>query len=148
MGTLGEEMSLGQSALREFSNAGHMIGGRLFAGFPAADAPILVQIAPRLVGYIKMAQGDLLRIDGTSHDGHIALLLFSEDGQRLEAAHGFSPLSELQTTSFEDAPLTSWIAAQGGDPKAPMRGFICEAMEEPLTFGAKENLSIWICHLH
>ena len=148
MGTLGEKMSSGQSVLREFSNAGHMIGGRLFAGFPAADAPMLMQIAPRLVGSIKMAQGDLLRIDGTAHNGHIALLLFSENGQRLETAHGFSPLSDLQTASFEDAPLASWIAAQGGDPKSSMNGFICEAMDEPLTFNAKENLTIWICHLH
>ena len=57
-------MSFGQTALREFSNAGHMIGGRLFAGFPASDAPLYIPLTPRVARAVKMAKGDLLRIDG------------------------------------------------------------------------------------
>ena len=141
-------MSFGQTALREFSNAGHMIGGRLFAGFPASDAPLYIPVTPRVARAVKMAKGDLLRIDGTAHNGQIALFLFSKDGQQLAREHGFTPLTPLDFTLFESAALSGWIASQGGDLEQYRNGFKCGAMNEPLTFAAKQDLTIWICHLH
>ena len=141
-------MSFGYTALREFSNAGYMSNGRLFAGFPASDAPAYLPLTPRLSRPIKMAQGDLLRIDGTAHNNQIALLLFSDEGTRLENAHGFAPLSPLDAELFEQHSLAGWIAAQGGDLKAHQQAFICGAMAEALTFSAQQELTIWICYLH
>ena len=92
--------------MREFSNVGHMSGGRLFPGFVSSAKPKLAQIFPRQAHAFSVRQGDLLRIDTTGRDVRLALLAFAVDGQRCEAAFGLPDAQPLNLKDFDVAPLT------------------------------------------
>ena len=103
----------------DFSNRGHLDGGRLFSGFPSSENTAPSYLAPRGALRLDAVAGDLIRLDPASHDGRLALLAFSQDdGTRLEANLGWDQpeiitLTELDESLFQAGPLRHF---QDGTP--------------------------------
>lgn len=138
---------MGQQVIRSFSNIGVAEGGRLFAGFPSPVAPQSLLVPPRVAQRFDLAQGDLLRVDGTQHSGQVAVLAFTGDGQRGEHHLGLGETHPIEAMAFDAAPLAGWIAAQGGDDAACTQAVILPEMVEPAVLKAAALLTVWLVHL-
>ena len=130
--------------MREFTNVGHMSGGRLFPGFVSSAKPKLTQIFPRQAHAFSVQQGDLLRIDTTGQDVRLALLAFAVDGQRSEAAFGLPDTQPLTQTDFDVTPLTVWLASHGGDASALQTAILLTQTSEPLVLSAPHAATVWL----
>jgi len=130
--------------MREFTNVGHMSGGRLFPGFVSSAKPKLTQIFPRQAHAFSVQQGDLLRIDTTGQDVRLALLAFAVDGQRSEAAFGLPDTQPLTQTDFDVTPLTGWLASHGGDASALQTAILLTQTSEPLVLSAPHAATVWL----
>ena len=128
-----------------------MTNGRLFAGFSPADAPREILLAARACQKFCVKTGDLLRLDACHHHDQLAVMMFSEDGTRLEALHELLPLQPLNQEAFDSAALTGWLAAQTGQnaalSAATLHGVICGLMDEPLIIKARADMTLWLVHL-
>ena len=144
---LGEGVTIDQKVIQDFSNIGHVSGGRLFAGFLKSHNPQHFDIAPRSAAQIVLNAGDLLRVDGVHHAGHIALFAFSYQGERREAALGLPTPTNINRDEFDSSELYQWIASQGGNPKECTQAVILPAMQEAAIFSPSENVVVWLAHL-
>lgn len=135
------------NVIHSFSNIGHRAGGRLFSGFADQTAPQLAMLAPREVRRLDVADGDLLRIDGTHHADRVAVLAFQNDGTRAEPLLGLPKMQPLDPETFESAALTGWIAGQGGAVDAGLEAVLLGAMDEPLVLRPTAALTLWLVHV-
>ena len=130
--------------MREFSNVGHMSGGRLFPGFVSSAKPKLTQIFPRQASAFSARQGDLLRIDTTGRDVRLALFAFAVDGRRCEAAFGLPDAQPLNLKDFDVAPLRGWLDTHGGDASALQTAILLTQMSEPLVLSVPHAATVWL----
>lgn len=138
---------LGTSILHEFSNAGHMRQGRLFAGFPDAACQN-IQLAPRSAHLIQLNDGDLLRIDEMADNSALAILAFSDDGSRQEQALGLALTGQLDQNLFDSLQLSAWMAQKGSALDRHETAVIYQHLPEPLIIKTASKLYLWVIHLH
>ncbi|MEO0485546.1 MAG: DUF1989 domain-containing protein [Pseudomonadota bacterium] len=139
----------GPSVISSFSNIGHAAGGRLFSGFPAADAPRPIDIAPRQAARLDLAPGDIVRVE-QGEGAELALMAFGLDGRRAEAELGLPAPKPLDTARFDAAPLRAWLAAQGsaqgGAPHADHHAVHVDSQDDALILSAASALTLWLLH--
>ena len=82
-----------------------MTNGRLFAGFSASGAPREILLYARACQKFCVKTGDLLRLDASHHQGQLAVMMFSDEGARLEALHDLKDLQTLDQDAFDGAAL-------------------------------------------
>ena len=96
-----------------------------------------------------MTSGDLLRIGDDGEQQVFGLLAFSEKGERCEALLGWDTpehiaLSAFDDDVFESAPLSQWIASQGGDESAAHIGLITKSDDAPLILRPAQKMTVWL----
>ena len=79
---------LATALIRGFSNISHHGRGRHFAGFEDASSPRKHLLEPRGSLQLTVAAGDLVQVDLTDPQDHIAIMAFDDVGGRCEAAVG------------------------------------------------------------
>ena len=124
-----------------------MSGGRLFPGFVSSTTPNLTQLFPRAAQSIAVRADDLLRVDGLEPNCRLALLAFSQTGERCEDAFGVGPITSLDLDQCDAAPLLGWIASNGMDDSLYKQAVIFDALDEPLILSAPFSATVWFVHL-
>ena len=132
--------------MREFSNVGHMGGGRLFAGFPDPLAPTRMSVPPRSAKHIRLCVGDLLRIDNRLTGGILAIQAFAPDGTRQDTRLGLGQSASLSEQSYETGAHHAWIAGNGGKIEEHATAIFLSPADEPFVINTKEELDIWLVH--
>ena len=143
---------MSQHIYREFSNIGHIAGGRNFYGFTSPDSAEVRSISPRQIFQLDLLSGDLLRIASTTENSQLALLAFDKTGQRQEQQLGWDnshliTLSPLDSSACDIAPLKQWVITQGGDWPRQRRALLISDTTQDIILRPQGDLTLWVAHM-
>ena len=143
---------IGKQIYNEFTNIGHLEGGRLFAGFVPQDRPEALSLSPRMLVRLDVCQGDIVRIGPAVQTDQIALFSYDDNGLRTEAnlswdAPNKLSLSPIDKALYNSDALAGWLAAQGADESACDRGLFLPVTDDAFVLRANGAMTLWIAHL-
>jgi aminomethyltransferase len=135
---------LGYPVLHDFNNVGFASPARRFAGFPKTQHGSVRILAPRQVGKVELAAGDLLSISGTEGATALSIAAFDERGKEALERLGLRAAGPLDPAMADCAELQGWIAAHGGEPSAEIPAASLPAASFPVVLSARSKVTIWV----
>lgn len=137
-------MVLATALIREFSNISHQGRGRHFAGFEHAASPRKRLLEPRMALRLNVAAGDLVQIDLSDPQDHVAIMAFTDEGGRCEAAFGLPAPVPLLRSDFDSEEVTGWLVRQGVARDIRFTATSVTGVREPLVLRAPLACTLWL----
>ncbi len=132
------------SLLRGFDTIGTDTPARRFPGFRKPQTGLTRPLLPRMLLCQEMGAGDLLSLEHIDGSGPVQIVAFDAAGGCALAQLGLNVDGPLDRALVDDAELSGWISAQGGDGAADIPAKQIAGLIEPLVLAAKSDLTLWL----